>query len=402
MKSRIKQKKQAWRIKQLVGGIGILLGLALVWWYWWSTPLLSPLSELTTFKFINKLTPNSHDKIVYGFLPYWNLEDAEIQPEVTNLAYFGLTLQGDGTVMTRGEDGLEPGYNKLSSDKILDICTEFENTERQVEIVLTLFDNDEIVALLTNPQAAANLNQSLDSLILAYPIKGVNLDIEYSGPVTDQLRQQLTKLVASVNQHLDEKYDDINLSIDMYAGAASRYQLWDVAAISPHVDYIIVMAYDFHLRSSPTAGPVAPLFGGEEHWDSDINQHLANFLQVVPKEKILLGVPFYGYEWQTTTRDSQAHTFPQSGSTASYKRVQELLTQQSELDVQEHWNEFALSPYLSYMKDDEVFVVYYENSRSLSYKLDYVNQLDLGGIAIWALGYEDNNRELWEVIAGKL
>ena len=50
----------------------------------------------------------------------------------------------------------------------------------------------------------------------------------------------------------------------------------------------------------------------------------------------------------------------------------------------------------------EIFVLYYENSRSLSYKLDLVNQLDLAGVAIWALGYEGDSRELWETIGRKL
>ena len=76
--------------------------------------------------------------------------------------------------------------------------------------------------------------------------------------------------------------------------------------------------------------------------------------------------------------------------------------QSKALSVEEHWNENALSPYLTYVEDGETFVLYYEDSRSLSYKLDYVNQLDLGGIAIWALGYEGDSRELWDVINRKL
>ena len=150
------------------------------------------------------------------------------------------------------------------------------------------------------------------------------------------------------------------------------------------------------------AGPVAPLFGGKEFWDGDINEYLQAFLKVVPSEKILLGIPFYGYEWQTTSRDSQSHTFPDTGSTASYTRVAEILERKDELGVQEHWNEDALSPYISYIEDREIYVIYYENSRSISYKLDYVNQLDLGGIAIWALGYEGDSLELWDVIERKV
>ena len=162
------------------------------------------------------------------------------------------------------------------------------------------------------------------------------------------------------------------------------------------------MAYDFHRRQSTQAGPVAPLFGGKELWDNDINTYLQQFLELVPAQKILLGIPFYGYEWQTTSRESLSHTFPDTGATASYERVQELLKQSEELQVQESWNEQALSPYISYSEDGEIYVIYFENSRSISYKLDYVNQLDLGGVAIWALGYEGSSRELWEVIQNKV
>jgi spore germination protein YaaH len=212
----------------------------------------------------------------------------------------------------------------------------------------------------------------------------------------------MSKFIAQLRSHLDSRYENIELSIDMYAGASSNQSIWDIEAIAPHVDYIIVMAYDFHRRSSPQAGPVAPLFGGKELWDSDINQHLQEFLKMVPAEKILLGIPFYGYEWQTTNRDAQSHTFPDTGSTAQIGRVKELLARKDELKVEEGWNEQALSPYLSYVENGDTYVIYYENSRSISYKLDYVNQLDLGGVAIWALGYEGNSRELWDVINRKV
>jgi GH18 family chitinase len=43
-------------------------------------------------------------------------------------------------------------------------------------------------------------------------------------------------------------------------------------------------------------------------------------------------------------------------------------------------------------------MIYYENPTSISFKLEYVKQLDLAGIAIWALGYEGHTRELWDQV----
>ncbi|MBU1966959.1 hypothetical protein KKH50_01525 [Patescibacteria group bacterium] len=385
-----------------VGLLSFFLALIFSLWYFAEVPLTSPLSSLTAFNFINQITSKNNNKIVYGFIPYWNLDEVRIQPELTHLAYFGLTIGADGQIVTKENSGPEPGYKHLQSDKFLEISSLMEQQNKKVEIVLTQFNNDTIVSLLNQEKSIQNLLTSLDSILLAYPVSGINLDIEYTGLVTDQLRQKFVQLVVAISQHLNQKYDHVTFSVDMYASAATKPQIWDVAKIEPYVDHIIVMAYDFHQRSSPQAGPVAPLFGGREYWDSDVNQHLADFVKLVPKEKILLGVPFYGYEWQTTSRDPQAHTFPQTGSTASIKRVKEIIAVTQELKVEQSWNDQALSPYLSYLEDDKIFVIYYENSRSLSYKLDYVNQLNLRGISIWALGYEDSSRELWDVISNKL
>jgi hypothetical protein len=387
--------------------LGILaLGLAMIaWgmWYFWDEPLLTPLTAQPLFHFLTSSeATNTSNKIVYGYLPYWNLKKVTLQPELTHLAYFGLTIGGDGSIVTRTDEGGEPGYTKLKDDVWLDLANHVENQDGRVEIVLAQFDNDTIVKLLTNPQAKTNLIKSIDSLLLAYPVSGLNIDIEYTGEVSPRLRQQLVNLTKEIRQHLTQKYSHVNLSMAMYASAATSEQIWDVGGLEPHLDQIVIMAYDFHRRSSPQAGPVAPLFGGKELWDSDIHQHLKSFVQKVPSQKLLLGVPFYGYEWQTTSRDSQAHTFPDTGATASFQRVQELLLKKDELKVKESWNESALSPFLSYQENNQTFVVYYENSRSLSYKLDYVNQLNLGGIAIWALGYEGISRELWDVVARKI
>lgn len=387
----------------LIGLITFCAALAVSLWWFWDEPLASPISSMTIFRFLAEpKTPHTPNKVVYGFLPYWNLKKVTIQPELTHLAYFSLTLGADGSLLTRENQYVEPGYGGLQSDALLDLSNQVQANNGSVEIVISQFNGDDIVAFLTNKAAQEKFMQSLDGVILAYPVSGINIDIEYAGTNSMSLQDDLAEFMKDLRTHLNSRYDSIQLSIDMYAGASQNTSIWDIKAIAPHVDYIIVMAYDFHRKSSPQAGPVAPLFGGKDLWDSDINQHLQEFLTMVPAEKILLGIPFYGYEWQTTDRNPQSHTFPDTGSTAQIDRVKKLLEQKDELQVQEGWNEEALSPYLSYVENEETYVLYYENSRSISYKLDYVNQLDLGGVAIWALGYEGDSRELWDVINRKL
>ncbi|CAN5273439.1 glycoside hydrolase family 18 protein [soil metagenome] len=404
-KSRLSlSKKKVIGIFFLVTGLIFLL-YGLWWMFFRSTQLLSPISQNSSFQFLfNGEQTDAHAKrVVYGFLPYWNLNKFTLQPETTHLSYFSLGIGKDGSILTKTKDGTaEQGYAKLSSEDVLSFFNQERNQGGRVDITFTAFDPEEIASFLANPNAHQKFITSLDSILEAYPVDGVNIDIEYTGEVNDQIRQNLVTFMTELHTHLNQKKTPVQLSIDMFVSGASKYYIWNVPEIQKQVDYVVVMAYDFHRVSSPAAGPVAPLFGGKKLWDSDITQYLKDFVAAVPNQKILLGIPFYGYEWQTISTDSQAATFPDSGSTATLQRVQDLIDSKDKNQGKEYGNEDALSPYLSYKKDGETHIIYYENSRSISYKLDLVNQLNLGGIAIWSLGYEGNSRDLWDVIKRKI
>jgi spore germination protein len=351
---------------------------------------------------------DSQSYVVYGFAPFWNLQKTTVQPELTHLAYFSLPMTVDGEL-----DGIIPGKRTTSSirwnSKLIDETLQEMQPNQKLTIVFTQFDNQSIRTLLSTPSAQLRLQESITTLLeeSERPITGFNYDIEYTGQVTPELRQLYTNLIQKTRQTLDNyaaKHgtERLELSISLFPGAAKRQWIWDVEAMAPLVDHFIVMTYDFHRPSSPVAGPVAPVFGGRKNWNSDIVVHLKEFLDVVPAEKVILGVPFYGYEWETTTGDPRSPVFPGTGSTASYSRVQKLLQQSEELGIQQGWDEDALSPYLTYVQGGRSHVIYYENARSLGYKLDLVTGLRLGGVAIWALGYEEHSREPWDIIQQKL
>lgn len=375
-----------------------------VWWFFFrDTTLVSPITSDTSFRFLIPSNPvEKKQKIVYGFLPYWNISSFTLQPETTHLSYFSLGIGADGSILTKVDGQVETGYQKLGSDDLLTLFREQKQQGGRVDLTFTQFNNDDIVSFLTSARAHQQFLTSVDSLLDAYPIDGINIDIEYSGKVDDNLRKSFVTFMRTTKTHLEQKKSRPQLSVDMYVSAASKYLIWDVPEMQKYTDYIVIMAYDFHRKSSPAAGPVAPLFGGKKLWDSDIVHFVKDFVAVVPSSKLLLGIPFYGYEWKTISSESQSATFPESGSTATLKRVEQLLSQKQLGDVQEFWNEDALSPYLSYQKDGSTHIIYFENSRSISYKLDLVNQLDLAGVAIWSLGYEGNSRDLWDVIQRKL
>ena len=60
------------------------------------------------------------------------------------------------------------------------------------------------------------------------------------------------------------------------------------------------------------------------------------------------------------------------------------------------------NPYLSYIEDDKTYQIHYEDTASLKLKIDFVHQAKMGGLAIWALGYEIPYQELWQTISNNL
>lgn len=385
----------------ITAGVALVGLVLLIIWITWQPPIISPISPKTTFSFFSDsgvLGQQTEKKVVYGFLPYWNVDSVTINSQMTHLAYFGLTIGSDGTLETQGDDESLMGYQRLQSEAFLSVVEASEDSALQLELVVKQFNSSDARAFLKSKKAQETFFSQLDSVLLAYPFTGVNLDIELVEG--KEFQQQFTEFVRQLKAHLDQSPSKAMLSIDVYPSAALGQNLWNLAELEPYIDYLVVMAYDFHRRQSIQAGPVSPLLGGDTY--QNINQHLKEILELVPGKKILLGVPFYGYEWRTTSRDARAMTYPDTGATASYQRVLSILDQKDELKVQENWNDMALSPYLTYQKSGETYVLYYENPRSLSYKLDYVNQLGLAGIAIWALGYEGTADDLWQVIDTKL
>ena len=354
-------------------------------------------NPLSIFQIDNKKKIQD-SKIVLGFLPYWNINKATVNPVITDIAYFALSVDGDGSIIRKEKNYTEPGYSKFQSDKLSNIL-DYKNISPH--LVLTMFDNEKIETLLSDKENQNELLGEIDALLKGSNLTGINIDIEYTGLASKQLRSQFVNLVQDISVMIKRSHPTVTLSISMYASASKKQMIWDVSEIAKYVDYIVVMAYDFHLPSSYKAGPIAPIFGFDTNNEIDINSCLTAFTKQIDNSKIILGIPFYGYGWQTVEQSPQAHTIPNTGSTQTIKSVEKILINSDDADfpfIQPKWDEESLSPYLAYSKDEKNYVIFYENEESIAYKLDYVDQLELGGIAIWALGYENPNTNIWKLI----
>lgn len=367
--------------------------------------LLSPLPDLNIET--NPKEKNRSPKTVIGFLPFWTIKEATINYGLLDrIAYFGLGVEKDGNFIKTFEDGNEePGLTGLKSEKLEIIIHEAKKQNVKVDLVLRLMNNDDIETLVNSPSKRKTLIKNTVAKIKERDLDGVNIDFEYVGAPENLTVKNFTTLVKEFKSELSKNPEkDYVVSVDTYADSVKKVRLYDIDSLGKTADFIIVMAYDFNQPKSFSAGPVAPLFG-EEIYDYDVVTTVTDYLKNASSQKIVLGVPWYGYDWPVT--DSKPNSKTLSGSQqhfaalSTFKRTKELIEKKG---ITPKWDEYGKSPWFSYFDQEEKVwrQVYYDDERSLSLKYSLVNEASLKGIAVWALGYEGNNNSLWQVVKEKL
>lgn len=359
-----------------------------------TTPIefISPLSQSPTK---NEIEAYSR-KVVYGFLPYWSVKDTLILPDntLTHLAYFGFAINAKG-----GIDN-DIGAKRVRSDNFAVVREVAQKESLQLEAVFTIFNESILTAVLSDQEIQQKAIASIIDVTKTHGFSGINIDFEPIGPVSADTRNAFTIFIKNLRSQLLHQRQPITLSVDIYATASENNKLWDIASLKNEVDYFIVMAYDYHRPQSPMTGPVSPLYGAHlNRWSEDIMSNLKSLNLSIPASQIILGVPLYGYQWQSTQKDVLSHTFPKTGQTQTYQKIVDLLPR---VNPTYHWDRDSMTPWVSFTKDDEYFQLHYENEASLGLKLDLVNQSGLGGVAIWALGYEGPHQSIWRPFQNKL
>ncbi len=326
--------------------------------------------------------------VILGFAPYWNMK--KLSPEslgtITHFAYFALHLRGNGEIYTkvnaREED---PGYTNY---KRLLSAPPYKN------LILTFMQEDEdaLVNMLASPTSRRTAIQNIVNTVKEANAVGVNIDLEPVGTTTATIRDNFTLFIKELHSQLDQM--DKLLSVSIYASAAARPRLWDLPKLERYVDYFVVMTYDYTMPKSERAGPNSPLrdFSGE--FEHSIIKNLGELTSNVPSSKLLLGIPLYGYEWDTVDDSKYAPT-ESRGVTASLERIESMLQDRT---LELIWDRNSLTPYGVSTESGSSTQIYFENETSIRLKLELVKSSGLGGIALWALGYDNNVSWLWPTL----
>jgi len=231
--------------------------------------------------------------------------------------------------------------------------------------------------IVNHPAVRANAIRNMLAVVKTYGYSGINVDFE-SVPHKD--RAAFTRFIRAVAHAMRaagyltvvsvpaELQDDPN---DAWTGA------FDFKALGRDADVLQLMTYDENGPWGPP-GPVAGL-----NWVEPCAQFAVS---VVPANKISLGIPAYGYDWNLTRG---------TGVQIHWKNTPALI---AKVGAVPQWDAASSSPYFSYTADNGTsHVVWYEDTQSIPLKSALAVTYNLAGVSVFALGFEDQT--FWEAVS---
>ena len=362
-------------------------------------------------------SPNGPKREVFGFAPYWLLSHYGEwdYTALSTIVYFGLNPNMDGSIATSGG-----GWNGWGSSDLVNMINLAHSSGVRVVVAFKTSDNGVINNIGTNPPVRQAFVNNVISAIQSRSLDGVNIDFEGDASDTNfpNLQAGMTAIMTDLNSQVHAKWPQAEVSIDTYAGAASWDQgLFKIGDLAPVVDAMFVMAYDSVFSNmfdgacnppaSSCAGPNAPLNGWTFNDTLDVQQYLTK----APASKIILGVPYYGYRWATTSGNPYSpvnHFYTGTNPIAEgYSAAMDDLSC-AHPAFRPAWDSTGASPWASWWSPPtndpcgdnlgSPVELYYDNPSSLGLKYDIVNANNLRGTGMWALGMDSGRSELWSTL----
>ena len=218
-------------------------------------------------------------------------------------------------------------------------------------------------AFLMNAAARARAVSSLAAILKSQPYAGLNIDFEL---LKTAARSGLTSFETGL--YAQAKAMGKTITVDLIPSHSRRglHYAYDFAALAKNSTDVILMTYDAHDNTSKP-GPIAPLAWVQQ----DVREALS---AGVPKDKLVLGIADYGYDWAGSTK----------GHTVGLKQAEALLAKEH-ATLKRNRNG---SPHFTYTKGGTRHIVWYEDSTSVAHKIAYARQLGVKGLALWRAGYE--------------
>lgn len=240
-----------------------------------------------------------------------------------------------------------------------------------IMVVTNIFDEGFSTEVLSVILASEELQERLIGNILSEltgkNYYGVNMDIEYIAPDD---RERYNAFLERLAERLHNEGFIVMSALAPKISADQPgvlYEAHDYAEQGRIVDYVIIMTYEWGYTYGPPLA-VSPI--------NEVRRVLDYAVTEIPPEKILMGMPNYGYDW---TLPFMRGTPAQS---VSFTQAVDLALRYG---VEIQFDEQAQTPYFYYTDNGTQHVVWFDDPRSIDAKLQLIDDYRLAGASWWTV-----------------
>lgn len=241
------------------------------------------------------------------------------------------------------------------------VLTNIEDGEFKTEVASAIFNNPELQTKVLT-EAIRIMDEK--------GYQGLDIDFEYIG---GENRQGYNNFLKEARELTSEKGYKLSTAVAPKISDNQPGTLYEGHDYSFHgniLDYIFLMTYEWGWVGGPPRA-VAPI--------NEVEKVLQYAMTRIPKEKIMMGIPLYGYDWTLpyVEGESLAKTISYTDAIALANKYQ----------VEIKFDEEAMSPYFNYKDSEGNFhEVWFEDPRSIQAKFDLVKDSGIRGFFYWVLG----------------
>ncbi|MEK7571716.1 MAG: glycoside hydrolase family 18 protein [Patescibacteria group bacterium] len=389
----------------LVGSFCVIITVGVGMWLLKMTYPQTPLQTSAKYFLEHLMKPHiSLDKEVIGFLPYWQVDDIstiELQ-SLSEVNYFSLSPAANGELLRVVATQTNPGWREWDKQAMKDFITKTHILGTKFSLTILTHDAVIIESILSSKEAQATLINELIAQVKEHNLDGITIDFEYLGTPDESYQDAFVAFSKNLSDAFRKEAPDTTLSLSVMPRAARDPGLLKIKQLTPYYDRFIVMSYDYYGASSDIAGPVAPMKGyKEEVYFFDVTTTYADYLKVLPKEKIIMGVPYYG--WDRAVEDGKTKkslTFA-SDDPNNYTAIISYARMKESTNLTDcKWDTLAQERWCWYTNPETgtAHQVWIADEKSIGVRFDYAKKNELGGVAIWVLGYDKGYDELWNLL----
>jgi len=294
----------------------------------------------------------------------------------------------------KGVNVISPAWYALSDDAGNFTSKASENylswaKSRDYEVWALVSNDFKVDRTSTFLHSATSRRNFIENLLAEY-IKmgydGVNIDFEN---VYKEDKRQLTQFVAELTSEFRRAGLTVSMDVTVKGGSDTWSKCYDRKALGHVIDYMAVMTYDEHWASSPISGSVASY-----NW---VKSGIEDIMEDVPSQKLLLGIPYYMRVWTEVPSLERSNAMDVKSGVLNMPNAENFI---KEKNLNLIWDEKARQYYAGYIEDGKLKKIWFENGASIKEKASLVNELNLGGAAVWRRGFE--TQDIWSIIDNEM